>query len=175
VKVSAEGTVSVPARLRPRPEQVCRWYEQTLLAMGAEVERVGPTQLEFSVPFSQAFFDLNPATSLAPLSRGELDVIDTADGFEVSVRGTSRWWVSYLPIAVFGVATGGLAFITTPLRFLPAVAGLVLLAAAWARTRAAVSRFVETTNAEIADSYAALPPGPEATGPDATITSNGHP
>ncbi len=126
--------------------------------MGGEVSRIGPAQLEFALPFSQTFFDWNPLASLAPLSRGELEVLDTADGFEVSVRARARSWVTWLPLLVFAAGTGGFAFIGTPNGLLPAVAGLALLGGAWLRTWMAVRRFVETTNEEIAESFATVPP-----------------
>jgi len=156
--VSAEATVALPARLRPTPDQVCHWYEQRLRAMGAEVQRVAPGQLEFTLPLAQTFFDWNPLASLAPLSSGELEVLDTADGFEVSLSGKARSWVTFLPLVVFALGTGGLTFTGTPLRWLPAVGGVVLLALAWVRTRVSLSRFLDMTNEEIAESFAATPP-----------------
>lgn len=81
--VSAESAVALPTRLRPTPGQVCHWYEQNLRAMGAEVQQVAPGRLEFDPPLSQTL----PLASLAPLTRGELEVSDTADGFEVSLAG----------------------------------------------------------------------------------------
>lgn len=162
MNVSAEAAVALPARLRPTPDQVCHWYEQRLRAMGAEVQRVAPGEFEFTLPLSQTFFDWNPLASLAPLSSGELEVLDTADGFAVSLSGKARSWVSYLPLVAFALGTGGLAFIATPMRWLPAAGGVVLLGLAWVRTRASLSHFLDTTNAEIAESFAAVPPAPHA-------------
>lgn len=156
--VSAEATAALPARLRPTPDQVCHWYEQRLRAMGAEVQRVAPGQLEFTLPLSETFLDWNPLASLAPLSSGELEVLDTADGFEVSLIGKARSWVTYLPLVLFGLGTGGLAFIGTEAAWLPAASGVVLLALAWVRTKVTLSRFLDTTNEEIAESFAAVPP-----------------
>ena len=109
-------------------------------------------------PLAQTFFDWNPLASLAPLSSGELEVLDTADGFEVSLSGKARSWVTFLPLVVFALGTGGLTFTGTPLRWLPAVGGVVLLALAWVRTRVSLSRFLDMTNEEIAESFAATPP-----------------
>ena len=92
-------------------------------------------------------------------------MLDTADGFEVSLTGRARSWVTFLPLVVFGLGTGGLAFIATPMRWLPAVGGVLLLGLAWIRTRASLDRFLDTTNAEIADSFAAVPPAPHAEEP----------
>lgn len=158
--VSSEASVALPARLRPTPDQVCHWYEQTLRAMGAEVQRVGPGQLEFTLPLSQTFFAWNPLESLAPLSSGELEVLDTADGFEVSLTGKARSWVTYLPLVVFALGTGGLLFLGTSTRYYLAAGAFLLLALAWLRTKASLSHFLDTTNAEIAESFAAIPPPP---------------
>jgi hypothetical protein len=158
--VSAESSVALPARLRPTPDQVCHWYEQTLRAIGAEVQRVGPGQLEFTLPLSQTFFAWNLRESLAPLTRGELEVSATADGFEVSLTGKARSWITWLPVAVFAFGTGGLLFLGTSTRYYLAAGAFLLLGLAWVRTKASLSHFLDTTNAEIADSFAALPPPP---------------
>jgi hypothetical protein len=158
--VSAEASVALPARLRPTPDQVCHWYEQRLRAMGAEVQRVAPGQLEFTLPLSQSFFAWNPLASLAPLTRGELEVSDAADGFEVSLTGKARSWITWLPLAVFALGTGGLVFLGTSTRYYLAAGAFLLLGLAWLRTRVSLDRFLDTTNAEIADSFAATPPPP---------------
>jgi hypothetical protein len=158
VNVSVEANVALPARLRPTPDQVCNWYAHTLGAIGADVWRSGPDQLEFTLPFSRTFLDANPASSLAPLAGGELEVAETADGFEVSVRARSRDWVSYLPIAVFAGTTGGLAYLGTPIGYLPALAGMALLGFTWLRSWGALRHFLSITNDAIAESFAAVPP-----------------
>jgi hypothetical protein len=158
--VSAEDSVALPARLRPTPDQVCHWYEQNLRAMGAEVQRVAPGRLEFDLPLSQTFFAWNPLASLAPLTRGELEVADTADGFEVLLTGKARAWITWLPVAVFAFGTGGLLFLGTSTRYYLAAGAFLLLGLAWVRTKASLHRFLEATNAEIAESFAAVPPPP---------------
>ena len=169
--VSAEATVALPARLRPAPDQVCHWYEQILRAKGAEVQRVAPGQLEFTLPLSQTFFDWNPLASLAPLSSGAIEVLDTADGFEVSLSGKARSWITWLPLVVFALGTGGLVFLGTSTRYYLAVGAFLLLGLAWLRTKASLGRFLETTNAEIAESFAATPPPPHAPPTTAATTS----
>ena len=133
--VSAEASVALPARLRPTPDQVCRWYEEILRSKGAEVQRVAPGQLEFTLPLSQTFFDWNPLGSLAPLSSGAIEVLDTADGFEVSLSGKARSWVTWLPLVVFALGTGGLVFLGTSTRYYLAAGAFLLLGVAWLRTK----------------------------------------
>jgi hemerythrin len=156
--VSAEASVALPARLRPTPDQVCHWYEQDLRAMGAEVQRVAPGRLEFDLPLSQTFFAWNPLASLAPLSRGELEVTATADGFEVSLTGKARAWITWLPVAVFAFGTGGLLFLGTSTRYYLAAGAFLLLGLAWVRTRVSLRRFLKGTNAAVAESFLATPP-----------------
>lgn len=162
VDISAEDSVALPARFRPTPDQVCRWYEDVLRSKGAEVRRVAPGQLEFTLPLSQTFLDWNPLASLAPLSSGVLEVEATADGFEVSLRGKARSWITWLPLAVFAAGTGGLVFLGTSTRFYIAGGAFLLLGLAWLRTKVSLGRFLDTTNAEIAESFAATPPAPHA-------------
>lgn len=123
---------------------------------------MAPEQLEFTLPLSQAFLDWNLATTLAPVTSGELEVRATDDGFEVTLLAKPRAWVSYLPLVVFALATGGVAFLATPIRFMPAVVGVALVGVTWLRTRLAVSRFLERTNEDVAESFASVPPAPPA-------------
>lgn len=160
MNVSAEAAVALPTRLRPTPDQVCSWYAHTLAALGAEVEHVGPDQIEFTLPWSRSFFDASLETSLAPLAGGHLEVTETSDGFEVSIAARSRNWVSYLPLVVFLATTGGLAAVGSPIGILPAASGLSLLAFTWARTISSLNRFLSSTNNAISDSFAAIPPPP---------------
>jgi len=69
------------------------------------------------------------------MTSGELEVLDTAEGFDVSLTGRVRSWVTYLPPVVFALGMGGLTFTGSQWRWLPAVGGVVLLALAWVRTR----------------------------------------
>jgi len=163
VNVSAEASVGLPARLRPTSDQVCNWYAHTLTAIGAEVERIGPDQLEFTLPWSRTFFDASLGAALAPLARGQLEVVDTELGFEVSVEARSRDWVSYLPMAIFAGTTSGLAF-GAPMA-LTSFTGLALLGFTWLRTWGALNGFLSTTNKAIADSFAAVPPPPHGPAP----------
>jgi hypothetical protein len=158
VNVSAEAAVALPTRLRPAPDQVCSWYARTLSAIGAEVERTGPGQLEFTLPLSSTFFDTSLAASLAPLAGGTLEVSETSDGFEVSVWARSRNWVGYLPAAICAFTTGGLV-IGIPIGYV-ALTGLALLGFTWLRTWGSLDRFLDTTNNAIANSFAAVPPAP---------------
>jgi hypothetical protein len=130
--------------------------------MGAEVQRVAPGQLEFTLPLSQTFFAWNPLASLAPLTRGRLEVLDTADGFEVSLTGKARSWITWLPVAVFAFGTGGLVFLGTSTRYYLAAGAFLLLGLAWLRTRFSLHRFVHSTNAEISASFVATPPPPHS-------------
>lgn len=158
VNVSAEAAVALPPRLRPTPDQVCSWYAHALVAIGAEVQCVGPDQLEFTLPLSRTFFDASPTASLAPLSGGDLEVTATSDGFEVSVRARARHWVGYLPVAIFAGSTGGLA-IGTPVGYV-ALTGLALLGFTWLRTWGSLNYFLSTTNHDIFQSFATVPPVP---------------
>jgi hypothetical protein len=159
VNISVEESTAIPARLRPTPAQVCNWYEHSLRGMGADVRRVTPERLEFALNFSRSFLDTNLGTTLATIAEGEVDVSATSDGFEVSVRATPRAWVSYLPVVLFAATTGGVAFLATSVRFLPALVAAGLLGVTWMRTRFALSRFLITTNETLADSFASAPPG----------------
>jgi hypothetical protein len=159
--ISTEASVSVPARLRPTPDQVCHWYEQQLRSMGAEVQRVAPGGLEFDLPLSQTFFAWHPLASLAPLTRGALEVSDTADGFEVALDGTARYWITWLPLVIFAFGTGGLVFLGTSTRYYLAAGAFLLLGLGWIRTRVSLNRFLRSTNADIAQSFTTTPP-PEA-------------
>lgn len=159
MNVAAEATVALPTRLRPTPAQVCNWYERTLWARGATVWRTAPDQLEFAFDISRTFFDANLKSTLAPLATGELEVTETADGFEVSARARPRIWLSYLPFFIIAGAVGSMAYVATPI-YLPALAGAALIAVAWLRSRAALNRFLESTNEEITRSFAAMPPTP---------------
>lgn len=158
MNVSAESAVGLPTRLRPTPDQVCNWYAHTLTAIGAEVERTGPDQLEFTLPWSRTFFDASLGAALAPLAGGQLEVTGTDCGFEVSVDARSRDWVSFLPVAIFAGTTGGVAF-GAPAA-ITAVTGLALLGFTWLRTWGALNGFLGATNRAIADSFATVPPAP---------------
>ncbi len=158
MNVSAEAAVALPTRLRPTPDQVCSWYARTLGAIGAEVERTGLGQLEFSLPWSATFFNASLAASLAPLTGGRLEVSETADGFEVSVEARSRDWVGYLPVAVVALTSGGLA-LGSPIGYL-GLTGLALVGYTWVRTWGSLDRFLSATNDAIADSFATIPPAP---------------
>jgi len=61
-------------------------------------------------------------------------------------------------MAVFAVGTGGLLFLGTSTRYYLAAGAFLPLGLAWLRTKASLSHFLDTTNAEIADSFAAVPP-----------------
>jgi hypothetical protein len=161
VNVSAEAAVALPTRLRPTADQVCNWYARTLLAMGADVERTGPGQLEFSLRWSHTFFDSSLPASLAPLAGGQLEVCETADGFEVSVEARARNWVGFLPLALVAFTTGGLA-VGTALGSYMAFVALGLLGFTWLRTWGSLNHFLDATNAAIVDSYATVPPASHA-------------
>jgi len=156
--ISTEDSCLVPARLRPTPDQVCRWYERQLRSMGVEVQRVAPGRLEFDLPLSQTFFAWNPLASLAPLRRGVLEVTDTADGFEVSLDGKVRSWIAWLPVLIFAFGTGGLIFLSTSTRYYLAAGALLLLGLGWVRAKVSLNRFLRTTNAEITLSFTESPP-----------------
>jgi hypothetical protein len=158
MEISTEASLALPARLRPTLDQVCRWYEQQLRSMGAVVQRVAPERLEFELPLSQTFFAWNPLASLAPLTRGALEVTETVDGFEVSLDGKARSWITWLPLVVFAFGTGGFLFLHTSTRYYLTAGALLLLGLGWVRTRISLSRFLKTTNAEIAQSFIATPP-----------------
>jgi len=156
--ISTEHAVAVPARLRPSPDQVSRWYERQLRSMGVEVQRVAPGRLEFDLPLSQSFFAWNPLASLAPLRRGVLEVTDTVDGFEVSLDGKVRSWIAWLPVLVFAFGTGGFIFLGTSTRYYLAAGALLLLGLGWVRAKVSLNRFLKTTDAEIALSFTESPP-----------------
>jgi len=155
VNVSAEAAVALPTRLRPTTEQVCDWYVHTLQAIGADVERTGAHEFEFTLPVSKSFFNGSLAAALAPLAGGELEVAETDNGFEVLAQGRARSWVTVMPIVVFAAAT---LFVGPSLGWLPAACGLGLLGFTWLRTRGALDRFLDATNSAIADSFATIPP-----------------
>lgn len=172
MNVSAESAVGLPLRLRPTPDQVCSWYARTLTGFGAEVERVAPDQLEFTIKWSETFLDVSLGAALAPLAGGHLEVTETAFGFEVSVEARSRDWVSYLPVALVVFTTGGLA-VGKPLGYIMACIAMGLLGFTWLRTWGALNQFLNATNKAIAESFAAVPPaphGPLAPAPDGPYT-----
>jgi len=156
--ISTEDACLVPARLRPTPDQVSRWYERELRSMGVEVQRVAPGRLEFDLALSQTFFAWNPLASLAPLRRGALEVTDTVDGFAVSLDGKVRSWIAWLPVLIFAFGTGGLIFLGTSTRYYLAAGALLLLGLGWARAKVSLRRFLRTTDAEIARSFTDSPP-----------------
>jgi len=129
--------------------------------MGVDVQRVAPGRLEFDLALSQVFFAWNPLASLAPLRSGVLEVTDTVDGFAVSLDGKVRSWIAWLPALIFAVGTGGLIFLGTSTRYYLAAGALLLLGLGWLRAKVSLNRFLTTTDAEIALSFAELPPPPQ--------------
>ncbi len=105
MNVSVEASVALPARLRPTPAQVCDWYERTLRGGGFDVARTGPQQLEVTAAGGAA----GHVRMLGGLSSGDLEVADTADGFEVTLRGRPSTWMIYLDLAALGVFGSTLA------------------------------------------------------------------
>lgn len=165
MNVSADDAAALPTRMRPTVAQVGDWYERILRASRIEIERPSAGLIEFSVPFGATYWDFSLGDLLGPVSHGRLEINETADGFEVSAVATPRAWVTFVPLFVFGAMAAPFG-LPSSVRYLTTFGVVGLTVLAWLRARSALRAFVEKTDLQIVESWAANPRASARVAPD---------
>jgi hypothetical protein len=176
MNVSADDSAALPARMRPTVAEVGDWYERILRASRIEVDRASAGLIEFQVPFGATYWDFSLGDLLGPVSRGRVEINETADGFEVSAEAVPRAWVTFVPLFVFGALAAPFGLVSGPVRYVTTFGVLGLTVLSWLRARSALRAFVEKTDQAVVASYSARPRGaPDGRGLDARGAARGEP